>query len=152
MKIDNYCLDADNYRIIFPMEHPSPIYMDTSWHKASVSVIQSDVDKWTLTVTIIHGCEVPEKVLESSKTIGLKPDELQIKQLENAWTLCHYMTSDHIYKRRLFHKLFFSLAIRDSFVRSVFQEWVQEAGNNKYIKIPNLIAPGPVAIEELHKK
>ena len=152
MTLDNYCLDADNFRIIFPMEHPSPISMGTLWHYASVSVIQTDNGKWTLTVKIIHGCEVSEDVLESSITVDREPDELQIKQLRNAWTLCHYMTSTNVYKRRLFHKLFFSLAIRDSFVRSVFQEWVQEAGNNKYIKIPNLIAPGPVAIKELHKK
>ena len=151
MILDNYCLDADNFKIIFPM-NLSPIYMGTSFHGAYVSVIKSDIDKWTLTVTITLGCEIAKKVFESSLTIDRKPDELQIKQLKNAWTLCHYMFSPRFYKRRLFHKLFFSLALRDSFVRSIFQEWIKEAKHNKYIVIPNLIAPGPVAIEELHKK
>ena len=151
MKIDNYCLDADNFKIIFPM-NLSPIYMGTSFHGAYVSVIKSDIDKWTLTVTIHRGDDVCRKVFCSSMTVDQKPNELQIEQLRNAWTLCNYMTSTFFYKRRLFHKLFFSVALRDSYVRSIFQEWIKEAKHNKYIVIPNLIAPGPVAIEELHKK
>ena len=150
MIIYNYCLDADNFKIIFPENHHlySFICMDTSWHKAIVSVFQSDIDKWTLTVTIHRGDDVCRKVFCSSMTVDQKPNELQIEQLRNAWTLCNYMTSTFFYKRRLFHKLFFSVALRDSFVRSIFQEWIKEAEHNKSIIIPNLIASGPVAIEK----
>ena len=89
-RIDNFCLDADNFSIIFPEDPPRhPNVHDTSYHDAIVSIAQSDIDKWTLNVKIIHGCVVAYTVFSSSQTINHKLDDLQIKQLRNAWTPCH---------------------------------------------------------------
>lgn len=146
MKIDFYCLDADNNSFIFPeMQQVKAFMPNTAFHPAMVSAEKKEDDKWELTVNIIHGCEKAVKVFESSIIVDRCPDELQLAQLRNAWTICNRMTE--YYKWKLFHKLFFSLVLRDSWTRNVFQEWVKHVACNRYIRIPNLVASGPVAAE-----
>lgn len=151
MKTDFYCLDADNQTFIFPeMQQVKASMPNTAFHPATVSAEKREDEKWELTISIIHGCYKAVKVFESSIVVDQCPDELQLAQLRNAWTICNRMTE--YYKWKLFHKLFFSLVLRDSWVRNVFQEWVKQATRNRHIRVPNLIAPGPIAAEIMRKK
>lgn len=151
MKTDFYCMDADNNAFIYPeMPHIKACMPNTAFHPATVSVKADGDECWVLAVSITHGCDVAREVYSSAIKVSHCPNEQQVLQLSNAWTICNRMTV--YYKRKLFHKLFFSLVLRDPWTRKVFQDWIIKKQGSRHIIFPNLVASGPVATEVIKKE
>ncbi len=150
MKQDFYCLDADNRMIIFTDEKSGRRYLlpycpGTSYHPAELSEKDLGDGRYELSVSILHGCDGIREVARSSIIVDSHCDELQMQQLANAWTLSSHMTG--YYRKRLFHRLFFALVLRDHTARDIFQRWISKTDKCEWIIKPDLVAPGPVSME-----
>lgn len=145
MRTDFYCLDADNKVFIAPeREYVMVAPPNTAYHPVALSEKKLENGQSELSVEVWHGCIVSEKVFESSLIVDSALDDLQRQQLANAWTVCYYMSG--YYRKRLFHRLFFSLVLRDPVIRDIFQHWISQSQQNHHIVVPNLVAAGPTTL------
>lgn len=145
MKRYFFCVDADNRAILTPSDAGEIEFKE--YEGARVKVINADDGGFKLNMEIMADGWV---IYRSEFHIDVELTSAQIRSLENAWYICSIvmppLCGPLFWIRR---RLFFSLVLRDSKVREIFTKWISNASRSYFITKPNLVAPGPVAIEAI---
>lgn len=153
MKTLHICLDADNlycYQI-----SPDPDKYEYAWINGSgfpEALIEKHGDH--ITIVQLYGCEILKELYRINIPIDRPLDELELKHFRKAWTLCFYAKVNlRRYNSRislLWTKVFFTLVLREPYLRDLFTKAMESPEfPSKHILKPNLVAPGPVAVEFL---
>lgn len=146
IKRDYYCVDADNRVVLMPIETDVISFSDY-FNRAHITIEKAEDGGSILEMSMLSDWE-PPRIFSTKFHTNVALTSAQIKSLENAWFICYKMPVT--YHPQYFHRLYFSLVIRDPVAREIFSEWISHAKRNRYFIRPDFIAPGPVAFEDLN--